>query len=172
MLKTIIFTFILVISSLQLYSQNDYIKLDNAKTQKPTYIFNKKIIGNEYLFFTLGMSEEEIKKRIKDISILKNKTNRKSYDDYNLTEYGLLIVDLSTKIPSKTQTELNVFFGLGKDNDIYIDGYLLENKKYSVAVSSICEVEVIRTTDKNKKEDKFLNIWTLPKKERYRKDSN
>ncbi len=57
MLKTIILTFILVISSLQLYSQDDYIKLDNAKTQKPTYIFNKKIIGNEYLFFTLGMSD-------------------------------------------------------------------------------------------------------------------
>ncbi|MGY3794642.1 hypothetical protein [Aquimarina sp. 433] len=172
MLKTIIFTFILVISSLQLYSQNDYIKLDNAKTQKPTYIFNKKIIGNEYLFFTLGVSDEEIKKQIKDISILKDKRNRRSYDDYNLTEHGLLMVDLSTKISSKTQTELNDFFGLAKGNNIYIDGYLLENKKYSVAISSIYEIEIIRTTNTNRKEDKFLNIWTLPKNERYRKDNN
>ncbi|WP_299896650.1 hypothetical protein [uncultured Aquimarina sp.] len=41
-----------------------------------------------------------------------------------------------------------------------------------MAISSICEIEIITISNTNGKEDKFLNIWTLPKNERYRKDNN
>ena len=79
------------------FSQDEYFKLPQAKTQKPTFIFNEKIIGNEFLVKSLGPSKQELNEKIKGISVLHGKPNREQSDYYNLTERGIVFVDLKKK---------------------------------------------------------------------------
>lgn len=154
--------------SINAFSQDEYFKLPNAKTQKPCLIFNKKIIGNEYLMKSFGTSEEEVKEKVKEIAVLKGKGNRKENDYYNLTQYGLVFLDLKESPESRTQSEFKDFFGLDKNGKIYVDGYLLETKKYRIATIGITEIEIVEPDNANGLESRALNIWTLPKNERYR----
>lgn len=158
--------------SFNVFSQDEYFKLPNAKTQKPCLIFNKNIIGNEYLMKNFGTSEEEVKEKVKEIAVLKGKGNRKENDYYNLTSYGLVFLDLKEIPESKTQAELKEFFGLDKENEIYIDGYLLEGKKYRIALNGVTEIEIVEPDNANGLENKVLNIWTIAKNERYRENLN
>jgi len=50
-------------------------------------------------------------------------------------------------LESKTQEELNEFFGLNSDNDLYVNGFLLENKEYKISSNSIAKVEVLEADD-------------------------
>ena len=158
--------------SLSVFSQDKYFKLPQAKTQKPTYIFNKKIIGSELLMKRLGSSEEEVLKKVYEISVLKDKQSREFNDYYNLTGQGILFVDLKEKPISKSQSELNDFFGLNKQNEIYIDGYLLESKKYRISLIGVTEIEIVEPDNINGLKSRVLNIWTLAKSERYMENTN
>ncbi|TMM58048.1 hypothetical protein FEE95_01070 [Maribacter algarum] len=168
----LITSLLILFASINVFSQDEYFKLPNAKTQKPCLIFNKKIIGNEYLMKSFGTSEEEVKEKVKEIAVLKGKGNRKENDYYNLTDYGLVFLDLKESPESKTQTEFKEFFGLDKQNEIYIDGYLLESKKYRIALTGITEIEIVEPDNANGLKSKALNIWTLAKSERYRENAN
>ena len=161
-------SFLVLFVSINAFSQDDYFKLPNAKTQKPTYIFNKKIIGNEFLIKGFGSSEKEAKEKVQELSVLKIKGNRKENDYYNLTGYGLVFLDLKESPESKTQSELKEFFGLDKKGKIYVDGYLLESKKYRIATIGITEIEIVEPDTANGLKNRAINIWTLPKNERYR----
>ncbi|WP_158850284.1 hypothetical protein [Algibacter sp. L1A34] len=166
-MRKILILILMLLVSINIFSQEDYIKLPQAKTQKPSFIFNQNIIGNEYLIKSLGTSEDEIKSKINEMSILKEVPNKELIDYYNLTEQGILFVDLK-KIPeSKNQSELNQFFGLKKKGKIYIDGYLLESEKYNIALICITEIEIVEPDSANGLKSRVLNIWTLPKNERY-----
>jgi len=35
------------------------------------------------------------------------------------------------------------FFGLNADTDLYVNGFLLENKNYKIASNSIAKIEII-----------------------------
>jgi biopolymer transport protein ExbD len=65
--KFLIVIAILFVSS-SLFSQEDYVKLPQAKTKNPSYLFNINIIGNEYLIKSLGTSKEEVKEKVKETS--------------------------------------------------------------------------------------------------------
>ena len=158
--------------STTIFSQEDYVKLPQAKTQNPSYLFNKYIIGNEYLIKSLGTSKEEVKEKVDKISVLKDKGNRESNGFYNLTEYGIVFVDLKESPANKTQSELKDFFGMDKRTEIFIDGYLLENKNYRIALTGITEIDVIEPDNANGLKSKALNIWTLAKNERYREKTH
>jgi hypothetical protein len=155
LLITLVFSFFLLNS----YSQDHYIKLPFIKIGCPTIILENNIIANET---ALGNDKE----LIKEISVLKDKPNRKEAKYYNLTENGILFVSLKIKTAFKTQPELNVFFGIDKSNQIYVNGYLLESPNYKVATESIIEIELIEPNADNKLKDKIINVWTLTKKER------
>ncbi|WP_027078009.1 hypothetical protein [Maribacter antarcticus] len=73
-------------------------------------------------------SKQDVKNKNEEISVLKDKQNRASSDYCNLTEQGILFVDLKEKIASRKQTELNEFFRMNNQTDIYADGYLVEHK--------------------------------------------
>ena len=166
-------TLILVLFiSLNVFSQDEYFKLPQAKTKKPCLIFNKNIIGNEYLINALGTSENEVKEKVKEVYVLKDKQNRDKSDYYNLTEHGLVFLDFKESPESKTQSELNEFFGLDRKGEIYIDGYLLESKKYRIALPGITEIEIVEPDKENGLKNKVLNIWTLAKSERYTENHN
>ncbi|PHR90525.1 MAG: hypothetical protein COA80_16020 [Leeuwenhoekiella sp.] len=168
-MKKFITSILILFISLNLFSQDKYFKLPLAKTLKPTVIFNENIIGNESFIMSLGSTQKEVREQIKEVSILKDKQTRELSDFYNLTEQGILFVELKEVPVSKTQSELNEFFGLEKRNEIYIDGYLLENEKYSIALAAIKEIELVEPDDKNGLKNNVLNIWTLAQNERYGK---
>jgi len=149
------------------FSQDAYIKLPQAKTKNSSFIFNKNVIGNESVLKGLGSTEQEVKDKVEGISVIIDKPSRESADYYNLTELGILFVDLKEKLISKTQSELNDFFGLDKQTEIYVDGYLIESKKYKIAQKGIVEIEVVEPDTTNTLTTKVLNIWTLKKSERY-----
>ncbi|WP_108805590.1 hypothetical protein [Aquimarina sp. Aq107] len=155
----ILITFIFTFFFANIYSQESYEKLPFTKTNCPTIIIEKDIIANESAI-------ETKKELILEMSILKDKPNRKKHKFYNLTENGIVFVSLKTKIAFKTQAELNNFFEIEENNRIYINGYLIENSDYKIATESIIEIELVIPNSENKLDSKTINVWTLAKKER------
>lgn len=100
----------------------------------------------------MATSEKELKKVVKEVSVLKGKPKKGQDDYYNLSEYGILFVDLKKKIASKSQVELNRFFGLNPKNEIYVNACLVESKKYEIALASIIEIEFLDPELNNKLE--------------------
>ena len=142
-----------------IYSQKNYVKLPNINTNCPTYIINNDIISDDKIIV-------DKRKLVTEISVLKRKINRKEYKFFNLSENGIILIDLNDKIPFKTQAELNIFLGLPKNNEVYINGYLLEDSEYKIATISIKEIELIEPNTINKLKTKVINVWTLTPKER------
>ena len=154
-LITIIFTFFLSNS----YSQDSYLKLPGIKSNCPTIIIEKDIIAN-------GNVIETKKELITELNVLKDKPSRKEHKFFNLTENGIVFVTLNKKTAFKTQSELNDFFGIDKNNGVYVNGYLIEHSDYKIATESIFEIELIDPDSENKLANKVINVWTLTEKER------
>lgn len=106
------------------------------------------------------------KENITEVRVLKGKPTRATHDFYNLSENGIALVTLKKKILSKTQAELNTFFGLNAKNSVYVNGYLIESAKYKFATESMVEVELLTPTAENRLKHKAINIWTLTQDER------
>ena len=153
----IILLFTFFISNI--YSQESYKTLPFAKNNYPIIIIEKDIIANEAFI-------EANKKTIIEMSVLKDKPNRKEHKFYNLSKNGIVFVSLNKKIAFKRQSELNKFFGINKNNNVYINGYLLESSDYKIATQSILEIELVEPNSENKLEKAVINIWTLTKEER------
>lgn len=112
------------------------------------------------------------KEDLTEVRVLKGKPKRATHDFYNLSENGIALVTLKKKIASKTQAELNTFFGLNTNNSVYVNGYLIESPIYVFATQSIVEVELVTPTDENNLKQKVINVWTLTKDERVNGCSN
>ncbi|TDS12053.1 hypothetical protein DFQ03_3442 [Maribacter caenipelagi] len=106
------------------------------------------------------------KENIEEIAVIKDKPRRETHDFYNLSENGIASVTLKKKIASKTQAEINTFFGLDANNSVYVNGYLIESAKYKFSTESIVEVELVTPTTENRLEQRVINIWTLTQEER------
>ncbi|MCK8481727.1 hypothetical protein [Psychroserpens algicola] len=158
-MNKILFTFIFALFFSNIYSQESYVKLSFTKSNCPTIIIEKDIIANES---TIGTKKD----LILEMSVLKDKPNRKEHKFFNLTENGIVFFTLKNKPTFKTQTELNEFFGIEKNNEIYVNGYLIENSDFKIATESIIEIELIEPDSENKLERKVINVWTLTKEER------
>ncbi|TBN16435.1 hypothetical protein [Hyunsoonleella pacifica] len=155
-MKKILSISIFMFFILNTYSQEDYVKLPYAKSNSPTIIIEKDIIANES---TIEVS----KALITGMSVMKLKPNRKEHKFFNLSEGGIVFVTLKETPAFKTQAELNEFFGIHKDNQVYLNGYLIEDKDYKIATNSIVEVELIKPDSRNKLEGKTINIWVTKK---------
>ena len=164
-MRKILLLLLLLFNVYSINSQEKYKKLPIAKRENPTYIYNKYIIGNDEALSNIENSKE----LINEVSVLKAKPDKKRDEFYNLTEYGIIFIDFKNNIDFKTQPELNEFFNLKTENDVYIDGYLINNKKFKIATKSIIELELIYPNTLNKLKEKVLNIWTLKKDFRYLK---
>ena len=158
-MKTIIFTLIFTLCFTNIYSQDTYVKLPKTESNCPTFIIEKDIIANESV---IGASKE----LIAEMSVLKDKPNRKEHKFFNLTANGIIFVSLKKETTFKTQSELNEFFGIEKNNGIYVNGYLIENSDYKIATECIMEIELVEPDSDNKLERKAINVWTLTKEQR------
>ncbi|SHM83606.1 hypothetical protein [Polaribacter sp. KT 15] len=158
-MKRIIFTVIFTLYFMNIYCQDTYLKLPNVKNTCPIIIIGKDIIGNKSAI-------ESTKEFTAEISVLKDKPNRKKHDFFNLTENGIIFAKLEKKTDFKTQSELNEFFGIKKDNEIYVNGYLIENSKYKIATECIMDIELVEPDSENKLKNKAINVWTITKEQR------
>ncbi|WP_028374710.1 hypothetical protein [Leeuwenhoekiella sp. MAR_2009_132] len=154
-ITTIIFSFFLSNS----YAQDSYVKLPVSGRNCPTVIIEKDIIANERVI-------ELAKELIAEISFLKDKPNRKEHKFFNLTANGIYFVSLKKKTAFKTQSELNKFFGIEKNNGIFVNGYLIEHSDYKIASESIIEIELVEPDSENKLDRKAINVWTLTQEQR------
>ncbi|WP_133688133.1 hypothetical protein [Maribacter spongiicola] len=156
-MKTTLTTLLFILLHLNSYAQDNFIKLPQAaKINCPMLLIDDTIIANNHIIAT--------KEDITEVRVLKDKPTRDDF--YNLSENGIALVILKKKIASKTQAELNTFFGLDANNSIYVNGYLVESPKYKFATESIVEVELVTPTAENKLEQKVINVWTLTQDER------
>ena len=144
---------------MNIYSQDTYVKLPTVKNNCPTIIIEKDIIGNDS---AIGTTKE----LIAEISVIKGKANRKEHKFFNLTENGIVFVSLKKETAFRTQSELNDFFGIEKNNEIYVNGYLIENSDYKIATECILEIELVEPDSENKLKSKVINVWTLTKEQR------
>lgn len=151
--------FICILSYSNIYSQENYSKLPGTDNNCPIIIINDKIISNESFI----KNKEEF---ITQMAVMKEKPNRKDHKFYNLSENGIVLVKINKKIKTKSQQELNRFFGIHKKNKIFINGYLVEDCDYKISIESIVEIEIMIPDSINKLKNKAINIWTLTKTER------
>ena len=56
---------------------------------------------------------------------------------------GIVTLEIQQEFETKLQSEINKFFGLDNETDIYVNGYLVEDKKLRLYNSSIAKVEVL-----------------------------
>lgn len=139
--------------------ERTFIQLPNAKQNCASIIINPVTIANaKYL--------EKYKDDITEMYVQIDKSTRESFDLYNLSSHGILTVDLSVEVATKTQSELNKFFGLPHGSKVFIDGFLLEKPKYKIATKCIVEIKIVEPTRENGLAKKAINVWTLTKEER------
>ena len=55
---------------------------------------------------------------------------------------GIIRSDINIDLDIKTQSELNLFFGLKPTNDIYVNGYLVEDKGQTFSTISIKMIDL------------------------------
>ena len=112
------------------------------KAEKPILIINKTIIGSIDLLNKISSD------KIQKLNIFRE---RKLSDTFLFVENeqntGIIIAKINHEIKFKTQKELNVFFGLNENNDVYVNGYLIENKNQNISSESIVGIELIKANN-------------------------
>ena len=56
---------------------------------------------------------------------------------------GIVTIKIQEEFETKSQSEINKFYGLDSETDLYINGYLVEDKSLKLYSSSIAKVEVL-----------------------------
>lgn len=137
-MKTIFIAFITIITAFSTNAQNLNNEFFVTNTENPVLIINDTIIAN-IDFLNKIPSENILNLEIFKESKL-SKTNL--YFDKKQNE-GIIKADITDNFECKTQKELNRFFGLSLANDIYVNGYLIENKEQRILSESIQKIELI-----------------------------
>ena len=100
------------------------------KTEKPILIVNDTIIGSADLLNKISPE------KVLELNIFKE---RKLSNTYLFIEngknVGIVKANINDEFKFKSQKELNIFFGLNEENDIYVNGYLIENKNQNIFTS-------------------------------------
>jgi hypothetical protein len=140
--------------TLSTYSQHQFVKIDNAKTNNPTYVVNNEILISYEIFLKLKA------KKIDSVNIIKYEVSNDEHKNHipNLSEFGLIQIYTSETFKSKTQNELKLENDLPITAKLFLDGYYIDNPKYKIEIRSVNEIEIIKSDI-----EIILNIWTLPK---------
>lgn len=80
--------------------------------------------------------------------------------------YGRINVVSDENIATRTQPEIRAFLQMPNDTPVYVDGYLLQDPKLTVAANAMVEIEIIPVRSENHNEQPLINIWTLEKEMR------
>jgi len=151
-MKSILTFFLMLILGISTYAQNQNKKMSIMKVEKPILIINDTIIGSIDLLNKISSD------KVVGLNIFKERKLGSTYLFIeNEKNAGIIIADINHEFKLKSQKELNAFFGLDVENDIYVNGYLIENKNQNISSESIVGIELIKA-DNFRLEKPALNI--------------
>lgn len=134
-------------------AQNNHHRIYKSADQEMLVLVNYEVVGGMDLLklippeavSSIGINREER---------LASKDNL--FQDGRATS-GLVTAQADFNFQVKTQEELNEFFGLAPETEVYVNGFLLESKRYKIASKSIAEVEVLES-DNVFLQERVLNV--------------
>ena len=151
-MKLIVTLFLILSMGFSNYAQNQNSKISIMKAENPILIINDTIIGSIDLLNKISSD------KVLELNIFKERKLGSTYLFIeNEKSAGIITANINHEFKLKSQKELNVFFGLNEENDIYINGYLLENKNQKISSESIVGIELIKA-DNFRLKKSVLNI--------------
>ena len=138
-MKAIVTLFLILILEVSPYAQTQNATIRLSKTEQPILIVNDTIIGSMNLLDTIPSD------KVLGLNIFKEKPlSTTSLFVSNKKKTGLVTATINRDFKVKTQKELNAFFGLNENNDVYVNGYLIDRKHQNIALESIVGIEYIK----------------------------
>jgi hypothetical protein len=151
-MKSILTFFLILTLGFSSYAQNQNSKMSIMKAEKPILIINDTIIGS------IDLLNKISSEKVQELNIFKEKKLSNTFLFVeNEQNAGIIIAEINHEFKFKTQKELNEFFGLNEKNDVYVNGYLIENKNQNISSESIVGIELIKA-DNFRTEKSVLNI--------------
>jgi len=151
-MKSILTIFLILTIGISSYAQNQNSEIRIMKTEKPILIINETIIGSVDLLNKISSE------KVLELNIFKERKLGKTYLFIeNEKNAGIIKANINHEFKIKSQKELNRFFGLNEENDIYVNGYLIENKNQNMSSESIVGIELIKA-DNFRVKKSVLNI--------------
>jgi hypothetical protein len=138
-MKYILTFFLILTIELSTYAQNQNSEMSIRKTEKPILIINDTIIGSVDLLNKIPSN------KVLELNIFKErKLSTNNLFIENKKNAGIIMAKINHEFKLKTQKDLNIFFGMNEKNDIYVNGYLIENKNHNITTESIVGIELIK----------------------------
>ncbi len=129
----------MLFTSFSIYAQNQNSKMSIMKSENPILIINDTIIGSIDLLNKISSN------KVLELDIFKERKLSSTYLFIeNEKSTGIVIANINHEFDFKSQKVLNAFFGLNDKNDIYVNGYLIENKNQNISSESITRIELIK----------------------------
>lgn len=151
-MKSTLTFFLILILGISTYAQNQNSRMSIMKAERPILIINDTIIGSIDLLNKISSD------KVIELNIFKERKLGSTYLFIeNEKNAGIIIANINHEFILKSQKELNAFFGLNVENDIYVNGYLIENKNQNISSESIVGIELIKA-DNFRLEKPVLNI--------------
>ena len=151
-MKSILTIFLILTIGISNYAQNQNSEIRIMKTEKPILIINDTIIGSVDLLNKISSD------KVMELNIFKERKLGKTYLFIeNEKNAGIIKANINHEFKIKSQKELNSFFGLSEENDIYVNGYLIENKNQNISSESIVGIKLIKA-DNFRVKKPVLNI--------------
>ena len=138
-MKAIATLFLTLTVGFSTYAQNQNTTISRLKTEQPILIVNDTIIGSMDLLDTIPSDN------VLDLNIFEDRRLSTTYLFVQHKKHaGVVTASINREFKFKTQKELNVFFGLSENNDVYVNGHLIENKNQNIASESIVGIELVK----------------------------
>ena len=151
-MKSILTILLILTIGISSYAQNQNSEISIMKTEKPILIINDTIIGSVDLLNQISSD------KVMELNIFKERKLGKTYLFIeNEKNAGIIKANINHEFKIKSQKELNSFFGLNEENDIYVNGYLIENKNQNISSESIVGIKLIKA-DNFRVKKPVLNI--------------
>jgi len=151
-MKSTLTLFLILTIGLSTYGQNQNSKISIIKNEKPILIINDTIIGSIDLLNKISSD------KVLELNVFKDrKLGTTNLFIENEKNPGIIIANINHEFKLKSQKELNDFFGLNENNDVYVNGYLIENKNQNISAESIVGIELIKA-DNFRLKKSVLNI--------------
>ncbi len=151
-MKSILTLFLILILGISTYAQNQNSRMSIIKAEKPILIINDSIIGSIDLLNKISSD------KVEEMNIFKErKLSSNCLFIENEKGAGIIIANINHEFKLKSQKELNLFFGLNEENNIYVNGYLIENKNQNISSESIVGIKLIEA-DNFRLKKAVLNI--------------
>ncbi|CAM4401777.1 Secreted protein [Zobellia roscoffensis] len=136
-MKNLILLLLLLLGVASFAQTPDASKFYISDEERPLLIINDDIIASVEVL-KKDKTDNSVKLDISKDGVL-SQTNLFPLDK---KKKGIIRGNLNIDLDIKTQSELNSFFGLNPTNDIYVNGYLIEDKEQTVSTISIKMIDL------------------------------